>query len=231
MNSPHEYTENIVYEDNHLLIVNKQPGDIVQGDKTGDIPLLEHMKAYIKRKYDKPGNVFLGLVHRLDRPTGGLVIFARTSKALARLNKMLKDRKIEKTYLAVVKKKGLPASGTLEHFLKKNERQNKSFPVGEHTSGAKKAVLHYRAVAYSDTYALLRVKLETGRHHQIRAQLAATGYPLVGDLKYGYPRPLPDRSIALWAYQLEFDHPVGGEKVSVTAGIPGRDVWKYFDIS
>ena len=222
------HREDIIYEDNHILIVNKHPGEIVQGDKTGDKPLIDIAKDYIKIRDKKPGNVFLGLVHRLDRPTGGLVILAKTSKALSRLNNMIKNRQITKTYLAIVKKKNFPLTGTLTHYLKKNHNQNKSYVVNKETLGAKKAVLHYKKIADTKTYSLLEIHLETGRHHQIRCQLAHEGMPIAGDLKYGYPRSNKDGSISLLAYRLEFLHPVRKETIVAKAPFPKNDLWKWF---
>ncbi|MCM2302948.1 MAG: RNA pseudouridine synthase, partial [Flavobacteriaceae bacterium] len=178
----------ILYEDNHIIIVNKRVGDIVQGDKTGDIPLGEIVKNYIQKKYEKPGNVFLGVVHRIDRPTSGIVIFARTSKALERLNEMLREKKIEKTYWAIIKNNPPKESDTLIHFLKKNPKNNKSTTFSSEKEESKKAILHYKLLKKLDKYSLLEINLETGRHHQIRCQLAAIGCPIKGDLKYGFPR-------------------------------------------
>ncbi|HSV89321.1 MAG TPA: RluA family pseudouridine synthase [Bacteroidales bacterium] len=221
--------QRILYEDNHLLIVNKMPSEIVQGDKTGDVPLVEVLKNYIGKKYEKPGNVFLGVVHRIDRPTSGLVIFARTSKALTRLNKMLKDRELKKKYWAVVKEELPESEGELEHFLLKNEKQNKSYVVNEGIMGSKKAVLHYKTLLKSDHYSLVEVELITGRHHQIRAQFAAMGCPIKGDLKYGFDRSNADGSIHLHARQVEFPHPVKGNPVAVSAPVPDETLWHYFE--
>jgi len=218
----------ILYEDNHLLIVNKRSGDIVQGDKTGDIPLLELLKKYIGTKYHKPGKVFLGLVHRLDRPVSGAVIFARTSKALTRLTNMVKEREITKIYWALVNNAPAEESGRLEHYLKKNESLNKSLVVHRDTPGAKKALLHYRLIASSKTIHLIEVELFTGRHHQIRAQLAAMGCPIRGDLKYGAARSNPDGSIDLHARKLSFNHPVAKQQITVTAPLPDSGSWKHF---
>ncbi len=219
----------VLYEDNHVIIINKKPGDIVQGDKTGDIPLSEIVKEYIKKKYDKPGNVFLGVVHRLDRPTSGAVIFARTSKALSRLNDQLKNKKIKKTYWAIVK--GKPKkTGTLINFLKKNPKNNKSSVYPSDTPGSKKAVLHYRLLNSSDNYSLLEIDLETGRHHQIRAQLSKMGFPIKGDLKYGFPRSNPDKGISLHARKLQFMHPVSKKDMEILAPLPKNDLWKFFNV-
>jgi len=218
----------IVYEDNHIIVVNKRPGDIVQGDKTGDTPLSDIVKQYIKIKYNKPGNVFLGVAHRLDRPTAGLVVFARTSKALTRLNEMFKNRAVKKTYWAIVKNKPAAASGTLIHYLKKNAKNNKTTVYDRPVEGAKKAVLHYKLIASSDRYHLLEIDLETGRPHQIRAQLAKIGSPVKGDLKYGYPRSNSNGGISLLARHIEFLHPVKKEPVSLTATPPEGDIWQVF---
>lgn len=215
----------VLYEDNHLIIVNKKAGDIVQGDKTGDTPLSEIVKSYIKKKYDKPGNVFLGVVHRLDRPTSGVVIFARTSKALERLNKMLRDKTIQKTYWAIVKNKPVRATGTLEHYLKKNPKNNKSSVFNKETEGSKKAVLHYHLRQSLDNYHLLEIDLETGRHHQIRAQLSFMGSPIKGDLKYGFPRSNKDASIHLHARRVAFIHPVSKTPIDCSAPLPNDPVW------
>jgi len=221
----------IAYEDNHIIIVNKRPGDIVQGDKTGDMPLSDIVKAYIKVKYHKPGNVFLGVVHRIDRPTSGLVMFARTSKALTRLNQMLKDKHIKKTYWAIVKNKPEKEEGTLIHYLKKNPKNNKTTVFDQPVESAKKAILHYKVISSSDNYHLLEIDLETGRPHQIRAQLAKIGSPIKGDLKYGFPRSNPNGGISLHARQINFTHPVKKEPVVVTASPPGDDIWHFFDVS
>ncbi len=218
----------ILYEDNHLVILNKQVGDLVQGDQTGDTPLSEHVKQYLKKKYNKPGNVFLGVVHRLDRPTSGAVIFARTSKALSRLNKMLKEKEIEKTYWAIVKKPVKQREGSLVHYLKKNTKNNKSTAFEKETQDAKKAVLHYKVIKEIDHYALLEINLETGRHHQIRAQLAKVGMPIQGDLKYGYPRSNKDGGISLHARKLEFIHPVSKKSIEVLANLPKTAFWNLF---
>ncbi|HQO50010.1 MAG TPA: RNA pseudouridine synthase [Bacteroidales bacterium] len=209
--------ERILFEDNHLLIVNKLPSEIVQGDKTGDVPLLEKVKQYIGGKYNKPGAVFAGLVHRIDRPVSGAVVFARTSKALSRMTEKLKSRDFDKTYLAIVRNAPQSKEALLEHYLAKNEQQNKSYIVNEGSPNAKLARLSYKQIAHSDSFILLEINLLTGRHHQIRAQLAAIGCPFLGDLKYGDRRSLPDGSIALHAVRLDFDHPVGDKPMSVNA--------------
>ena len=216
----------VVYEDNHIIIVSKVSGEIVQGDKTGDTPLSDLVKAYLKEKYRKPGDVFLGVVHRLDRPVSGLVVFARTSKALSRLNDMFRTGDVHKTYWAIVS--GLPAEpeGTLTHWLVRNERQNKSYAYGREKPGAKKAILSYRVIGHGERYNLLEVNLMTGRHHQIRCQLASIGCPIKGDLKYGARRSNPDGSISLLARRVEFVHPVSGKNISVEAPLPSDRLWK-----
>ncbi|MBW2937772.1 RluA family pseudouridine synthase [Aureisphaera sp. CAU 1614] len=221
----HSTPENleVLYEDNHLIIVNKRPGDIVQGDKTGDTPLSEVVKGFIAKKYDKPGDVFLGVVHRLDRPTSGIVVFARTSKALARMNKLFSERETEKTYWAVVKNP-LPSEGEkLVHYLKRNPKQNKSYAYPKEISGSKKAVLRYKLIKTLKNYFVLEIELETGRHHQIRAQLAAINCPIKGDLKYGFDRSNEDGSIHLHARKLCFIHPVKKERLEIVA-LPPEDV-------
>ncbi|WP_130867679.1 RluA family pseudouridine synthase [Chryseobacterium indologenes] len=219
--------EQIVYEDNHLLVVNKKVGQLVQGDKTGDESLLESIKNFIKIRDAKPGNVFLGLVHRIDRPTSGLVIYAKTSKALSRLTQMVKNREVKKTYWAVVVKEMIPQSQRLVHYLKKNEKNNKAIVFPKATEGAKEAILTYHVIKTLDNYLLLEIDLETGRHHQIRAQLSKTGVPIKGDLKYGSPRSNPDGGINLHARKLEFIHPVTKEKIEIIAPVPQNDaVWR-----
>jgi len=216
---------NVLFEDNHLIVVNKQSGDIVQGDKTGDTPLSEIVKKYIKVKYDKPGNVFLGVVHRLDRPTTGIVVFAKTSKALERFNKMLRDKTVNKTYWAVVKNKPKKDIDTLIGFLRKNPKNNKSTSYSSEIEGSKKAILHYKLLKSLDNYHLLEVDLETGRHHQIRCQLAAIGSPIKGDLKYGFNRSNKDASIHLHARKIEFIHPVSKELITIFAPTPKDPIW------
>ena len=219
--------EQIVYEDNHLLVINKKVGQLVQGDKTGDESLLDSIKNYIKIRDDKPGNVFLGLVHRIDRPTSGLVIYAKTSKALSRLTQMVKNREIKKTYWAVVPKELIPQSQRLIHYLKKNEKNNKASVFTKVTEGAKESILTYHIIKTLDNYYLLEIDLETGRHHQIRAQLSKTGVPIKGDLKYGSPRSNPDGGINLHARKLEFVHPVTKENVEIVASVPQNDaIWR-----
>ena len=216
----------VVYEDNHLIIVYKESGEIVQGDKTGDVPLSEVVKAYIKTKYQKPGNVFLGVVHRLDRPVAGLVVFARTSKALSRLNEMFRKGEVKKTYWAIVQQRPREETGELEHWLMRNEQQNKSYAYAKERPDAKKAVLKYQVIGTSERYTLLQVGLLTGRHHQIRCQLAAIGCPIKGDLKYGAKRSNADGSISLLAREIAFMHPVSKATVKVTAPLPKDNLWQ-----
>ena len=215
----------VLYEDNHLVVVNKAPGEIVQGDKTGDKPLSEEVKEYLKVKYNKPGNVFCGVTHRLDRPTSGIVVFAKTSKALSRLNAMFKNNEIDKTYWAVVKKLPEKTEATLTHYLIKNERTNKSTAYDVEKPNTKKSVLHYKVIGQSQNYNLLEVDLETGRHHQIRCQLSKIGSPIKGDLKYGAERSNPDGSISLHARKIAFIHPVSKEKIEVVAPMPDDVLW------
>lgn len=219
----------VVYEDNHIIIVNKESGEIVQGDKTGDTPLSDIVKDYIKEKYQKPGNVFLGVVHRLDRPVSGLVVFARTSKALSRLNEMFRTGDVHKTYWALTKERPAELEGRLEHWLVRNEKQNKSYAYNREKPGAKKAILEYKVIGMTDNYTLLEVQLLTGRHHQIRCQLAAMGCPIKGDLKYGARRSNPDGSISLLSRRVQFIHPVSKEQIDVTATVPEDNLWN--DIS
>ena len=211
-------SERILYEDNHLIIVDKLPGEIVQGDKTGDEPLLEAVRDYLKVTYNKPGNVFCGLVHRIDRPVGGAVIYAKTSKALARMNELVKNHMIRKIYWALVEGCPEQEEAVLTNYLRKNEKLNKSFCVDEHAEGARKAVLSYKIIEKYNRYSLLEVELQTGRHHQIRVQLAAMGHCIKGDLKYGAKRSNPDSSISLQAHRLIFEHPVSHLPIDVTAG-------------
>lgn len=219
----------VLYEDNHIIIVNKAPSEIVQGDKTGDKPLSDIIKDYLKAKYNKPGNVFCGVTHRLDRPTSGVVVFAKTSKALSRLNDMFRNGEIDKTYWAIVKKLPLKEEDTLTNYLVKNEKTNKSTAFDVEKPNTKKAVLHYKLIAGSDRYNLLEVDLETGRHHQIRCQLAKIGSPIKGDLKYGAERSNPDGSISLHARSISFIHPVSKEKIDVTAPVPDDNLWKALE--
>ena len=219
--------QQILYEDNHLLIINKNAGQLVQGDKAGNDSLLDTIKNYIKIRDHKAGNVFLGLVHRIDRPTSGLVIYAKTSKALSRLTQMVKNREIKKTYWAVVPKEIVPQSQRLVHYLKKNEKNNKAIIFTKPTDGAKESILTYQIIKMLDNYQLLEVDLETGRHHQIRAQLSKIGIPIKGDLKYGSPRSNANGGISLHARKLEFIHPVTKESISITAPIPQTDsIWR-----
>lgn len=222
----HKNNLQVLYEDNHIIIVNKRSGDIVQGDKTGDIPLSDHVKDYIKEKYNKPGQVFLGVVHRLDRPTSGCVIFARTSKALSRLNTMFKEKQVNKTYWAVVGNPPEKDRNTLKHWLKKNPKTNKSTAYTKEMPEAKHAILHYKVVKKLDNYLLLEIILETGRHHQIRCQLAAIGSPIKGDVKYGFRRPNKDARIHLHARAIEFTHPVSKQLISVIAPLPEDAIWQ-----
>lgn len=215
----------ILFEDNHLIVVNKRPGDIVQGDKTGDMPLSEVVKEYIKLKYNKPGNVYLGVVHRLDRPTSGIVLFAKTSKALPRLNKLFADKAAKKTYWAIVKQIPEKTSDTLIHWLKRNPKQNKSYAHTNEVPDSKKAILEYRLIKKLDRYALLEIDLKTGRHHQIRSQLSGIGSPIKGDLKYGFDRSNPDGSIHLHARKLVFVHPVKNETITLLAPPPKEVLW------
>lgn len=220
----------VVYEDNHLIIVNKTASEIVQGDKTGDTPLSETVKQYIKEKYAKPGNVFLGVVHRLDRPVSGLVVFAKTSKALERLNEMFRNSEVKKTYWAIVKQRPPQDEGELVNYLVRNEKQNKSYAYDKEVKNSKKAVLHYRLIGHSQNYFLLEVDLKTGRHHQIRCQLAKMGCPIKGDLKYGFARSNPDGSICLHAHRVKFVHPVSKELIDVTAPLPPGNLWNGFEM-
>jgi len=215
----------ILHEDNHIIVVNKRVGDIVQGDKTGDKPLSEVVKEYIKDKYNKPGEVFLGVVHRLDRPTSGIVVFARTSKALTRLNEMFSARETQKTYWAVVKNKPDKTEDTLVHFLKRNEKNNTSKAHIKEIPDSKIAKLDYKIIRELNSYFVLEIDLHTGRHHQIRAQLAAIGCPIKGDLKYGFDRSNPDGGIHLHARKLVFVHPVSKEKIDLVAATPKNSVW------
>lgn len=216
----------VLHEDNHIIVVNKRVGDIVQGDKTGDKPLSDVVKEYIKEKYNKPGDVFLGVVHRLDRPTTGIVVFARTSKALARLNEMFSQRETKKTYWAVVKNQPPKTEDTLVHFLKRNPKNNTSKAHLKEVPESKKASLDYKIIKKLDNYYALEINLHTGRHHQIRSQLAAIGCPIKGDLKYGFDRSNPDGGIHLHARKLAFTHPVTKEQMVITAPVPNDSIWK-----
>jgi len=220
--------QDILFEDNHLIIFNKRPSDIVQGDKTGDEPLSEQIKRYLKVKYHKPGEVFLGVVHRLDRPVSGALIFARTSKALTRLNTMLRDGAIQKTYWAVVGKRPPEPEGHLKQFIQRNEQQNKSYIFNYPVKDAQSAELRYKIAGISDKFFLLEIQLITGRHHQIRAQLAAMGCPVKGDLKYGYPRSNPGGFIHLHSRTIHFFHPVTKSPMIIHADPPSDPLWNYF---
>ncbi len=218
----------ILYEDNHLIAINKKSGDISQGDKTGDAPLGDYVKAYIKVKYKKPGEVFLGVIHRLDRPTSGIILFARTSKALTRMTKLFKGREVKKTYWAVVRNNDSLQAGICDNFLWKDERKNKSFVVEENKSGAKRAQLQYKTIERSGDYQLVEIQLQTGRHHQIRVQLAHMGTPIIGDNKYGYKRANRDQSIHLHCRFTSFVHPVKKEPIALTAPLPKDVIWDRF---
>ena len=219
----------VVYEDNHIIIVNKTASEIVQGDKTGDTPLSETVKQYIKETYAKPGNVFLGVVHRLDRPVSGLVVFAKTSKALARLNDMFRNGEVKKTYWAIVKDAPEEIEGDLTHYLVKDEKQNKSYAYNKEKHGAKKATLHYKLIGHTQNYSLLEINLMTGRHHQIRCQLAMVGCQIKGVLIYGFPRSNPDGSICLHSRSISFIHPVSKIQINAVAPVPKDNLWR--DIS
>lgn len=233
MSDKQKFTEDlpqILHEDNHTIVVNKRASDIVQGDKTGDEPLPEKIKRYLKVKYDKPGNVFCGVVHRLDRPTSGAIVFARTSKALERLNKQFREKETNKIYWAVVETKPPKKQDRLENWLLKNEKQNKSYVVeGSKSKEAKEAILTYQLINSSDNYYLLEITLETGRHHQIRCQLANIGCVIKGDLKYGAKRSNKDGSIHLHARSLSFNHPTSQEEITVLAPVPDEPLWLYFE--
>ena len=216
----------ILYEDNHLIAVNKTCRDIVQGEKTGDMPLSEKLKAWLKVKYNKPGNVFVGVTHRLDRPVSGVVLFAKTSKALARLNEMFRLGEVRKTYWAIVKNKPAADEGELVHWLMRNEKQNKSYAYDAERPNSKKAILHYRVIARSENYYLLEIDLKTGRHHQIRCQLSKMGCPIKGDLKYGFPRSNRDGGISLHARKAELIHPVSKQALTIVAPVPDDPLWR-----
>lgn len=220
----------VIYEDNHIIIVYKEGGEIVQGDKTGDVPLSDIVKDYIKKKYNKPGEVFLGVVHRLDRPVSGLVVFARTSKALTRLNKMFQMHDVAKTYWAIVANAPKAPAGTLKGWIVRNEKQNKSFCHAREVANSKVAILDYMVIARSDRYHLLEINLHTGRHHQIRCQLASMGCVIKGDLKYGAPRSNPDGTISLLSRKIEFIHPVSKIPISVTSPLPEDRLWHAFNV-
>ena len=216
----------VLYEDNHLIIVYKEAGEIVQADKSGDIPLSEIVKQWLKAKYNKPGNVFLGVVHRLDRPVSGLVIFAKTSKALTRLNNMFRNGEIHKTYWAIVTRPPFEPEATLTDWLVRNERQNKSYAYNHQVPTSKKSILHYKVINQTDHYTLLEVNLMTGRHHQIRCQLSNMDCPIKGDLKYGAPRSNPDGGISLLSHRIEFVHPVSKETICVESPLPKDNLWQ-----
>ena len=216
----------IIYEDNHLIIVNKSCGEIVQGDRTGDKPLVEMVKDYLKMKYGKPGNVFCGVIHRLDRPVMGLVVFAKTSKALSRMNRLFQEREVRKIYWAITRNKPVEKEGTLTNYIYSVEKNNKSYISSSPENGALKAVLDYRVISESDNYHLIEVELHTGRKHQIRVQLSSIGCPIKGDLKYGYQRSNPDGGISLQAHRIVFVHPVSGELIDVTATVPKENLWE-----
>lgn len=218
----------VLYEDNHIIIVYKESGEIVQGDKTGDKPLSETVKAWLKEKYAKPGNVFVGVVHRLDRPVSGIVVFAKTSKALSRLNEMFRKGEVKKTYWAMVQNPPQKLEGTIENYLLRNEKQNKSYAYEYEKKGAKKAILKYKTIGQTERYTLLEVNLMTGRHHQIRCQLANMGCVIKGDLKYGAKRSNPDGSISLLSHSVEFIHPVSKQPISVVSPLPKEAVWDSF---
>lgn len=214
-----------IYEDNHIIVVYKEAGEIVQGDKTGDKPLSEYVKEYLKEKYAKPGNVFCGVVHRIDRPASGLVIFAKTGKALARLNDMLRKGEIKKTYRAVVEGVRRNGEDTLKHYLRNDSKNNKTHLTTPKDPNGQESILHYKVIGEGDRYSLLEINLLTGRKHQIRCQLSATGTPIKGDLKYGAKRSNPDGGISLLAYHLEFIHPVSKKKISLYASLPAHPLW------
>ncbi len=220
---------NVLYEDNHIIIINKAAGEIVQGDKTGDESLCEKMKMFLKEKYAKPGNVFVGLPHRLDRPVSGIVVFAKTSKALERLNTMFRDGAVKKIYWAITKGVPVPGEGEISSWILRNEKMNKSFSYPKEVKGSKHALLCYSHIASSQNYSLIEVELKTGRHHQIRCQLASIGCPIKGDLKYGAKRSNPDGSISLHARSIEFIHPVSKEHIKITAPLPNDNLWKSFE--
>ncbi|HEY9122774.1 MAG TPA: RluA family pseudouridine synthase [Bacteroidales bacterium] len=219
----------VLFEDNHLIAINKQTSDIVQPDKSNDISLEEKIKTYLKQKYQKPGDVFLGVVHRIDRPVSGVVLFARTSKALARLNQMFQDKSVKKIYWAIVKEQPPKEADTLIHYIVRDTRKNKSFAYDKEVKESKKAILHYKILDKSDNYYLLEIQLETGRHHQIRCQLSKIGCPIRGDLKYGYNRSLDHGGINLHARKISFTHPVKNEPVEIVANVPEDKLWKYFE--
>lgn len=223
------FQKEVLFEDNHLIIINKKPSQIVQPDKTGDVALIDLVNIYLRAKYNKPGNAFVGVVHRIDRPVSGIVIFAKTSKALERMNELIKSRNIKKIYWAVVKEPPKEPAGKLEHYIVRNKSQNKSFAHNTPKPEAQKAELHYKIIAHSDNFHLLEIELITGRHHQIRCQLAAIGSPIKGDIKYGYNRTNEDASIHLHARAVEFIHPVTKELILITAPTPKETLWQFFE--
>ncbi|MDR1595015.1 MAG: RluA family pseudouridine synthase [Prevotellaceae bacterium] len=222
------FVPEILYEDNHIIAINKKSSQIVQSDKTGDEPLVELLKKFIKQRDNKPGDVFLGIVHRLDRPVGGVILFAKTSKSLVRLNELFRSGEVKKTYLAIVKNAPPKEQDIITHYLYRNEEQNKSYAYNFPKKNTKEARLEYIVVGKSDNYILLKIRLFTGRHHQIRCQLATIGSPVKGDLKYGFDRANKDASISLIAYSISFVHPVKKETISITAPVPDSDIWKFF---
>ncbi len=226
---PLEKPLNILFEDNHLIVVNKRAGDIVQSDKTGDKPLVDIVKDYVKEKYKKPGDVYLGIPHRIDRPTTGIVIFCRNSRSLERMNQMFKEKTIKKTYWAIVKNRPPSDQEKLVHFIKRNTQQNKSYASDTEKPDAQRAEMDYKMIAHSDRYFLLEVDLLTGRHHQIRAQLSKIGSPIKGDLKYGFDRSNEDGSISLHARKVEFLHPSKKEPLTIVANVPDDKLWKHFE--
>lgn len=219
----------ILYEDNHLIAINKQVSDIVQKDKTGDEALEDKVKAYIKEKYQKPGDVFLGVTHRIDRPVSGVVLFARTSKALERINELFQEKQVEKIYWALVKERPPQNEATLIHYIKRDQEKNKSYAFDKEVPSSKKAITHYKLLGASDKFFLLEIRIETGRHHQIRCQLAKIGCPIRGDLKYGFPRSNPDGGISLHAKNIKFKHPVKNEEITIEAPFPNDALWNYFN--
>ncbi len=220
----------ILYEDNHLIAVNKKTSDLVQGDKTGDISLDVQLKDYIKKKYNKPGNVFIGVIHRIDRPVSGVVLFAKTSKSLSRMNKLIQDKNVSKIYWAIVKEKPPKNQNILEHYLVRNPNQNKSYAHDNEVPNSKYAKLKYTLIGKSDNYYLLEIELYTGRHHQIRSQLSNMGCPIKGDLKYNYPRSNSNGGISLHAKEVRFVHPVKNEEITISAPFPKDDIWEKFDM-
>lgn len=218
----------VLYEDNHFIAVNKRWGDLVQGDRTGDESLEEKVKRYLQEKYGKPGNVFLGVTHRIDRPVSGVVLFARTSKALSRINRLFQEKQVKKTYLAIIQNPPPQESATLIHYIRRNEQKNKSYAFGQEVKNSRQAILHYKILGRSDRYYLVEIDLHTGRHHQIRCQLAAIGCPIRGDLKYGYTRSNDNGGIDLHSYRIAFVHPVTQQPIEITAPVPNDKLWQFF---